>query len=70
MILSGEGGKIYLLELTWNEGGELHESVRDVPGELELVREHLAMKPMYAVSLDTFYGWQPFHISPMLTSDE
>lgn len=70
LILSGEGGKTYLLELVWNEGGELDASVRDIPGIRETVMAYLARGPVYAVTLDTLYGWRPFEMHPMLSSDD
>lgn len=69
LIFTGEGGKTYLLELMWNEGGELHESVRDNPGVMDNIAELLQKKPLYVVSLDTLYGWRPFSIMPVSNND-
>lgn len=69
LICSGEGGKVYLLELQWNEGGDLHESARDT-GVVERIMDHINQKPLYAVSLDTLLGWRPFSITPVANNDE
>lgn len=70
LILSGEGFKRYLLELTWNEAGTI-QITPDMPSDIEVrVKRYLAQRPVYLITLDTLYGWQPFEIMPMLRTDE
>lgn len=65
LILSGEGYKRYMLELVWNEAGALQDTDTE-----SRVKEYLQQKPVYVVTLDSLYGWRPFEMLPMLSTDE
>lgn len=70
MTIKKNASSFYLLELSWNEGGDLHEPVPDKPKAREEIREFLKKRPMYLVELNPLKRSRPFHIGPMIRTDE